>query len=332
MGAEPMSAEPPRVVALRAPVRADWEAVQVMLAEPLRSSVATVADVGRHMVLAGGKRLRPLTTLLAASACGYDGDRHIRLAVAIEFLHTATLLHDDVVDFSALRRHQPTARALWGNASSVLVGDFIYSRAFDLLVSIGDLDILAMIAETTTAIAEGEIMQLQCAGEPDTSEAVCLEVARRKTAVLFQTAAASAAALAQVSPERRAALSDYGLNLGMAFQLVDDLLDCVGDPQRTGKNVGDDLAEGIPTVPLAYAMRAGAPDDANAVREALVERRADRIDVVMAAVRRSGADEYARGLAEGYRAAARSALDALGDGPGVQALSALADFAVDREA
>ena len=332
MAAEPATAGSPTLDRLRAPVRGDWEALLALLAEQLNSSVATVADVGRHVVGAGGKRLRPLATLLAALACGYRGDRHIRLAAGIECLHTATLLHDDVVDFSALRRHQPTASALWGNASSVLVGDFIYSRAFELLVSVGEMDILAMMAQTTTAIAEGEVMQLQRAGKPDADEAACLEVARRKTAELFRAATASAAALSQASPARRAALSNYGLNLGMAFQLIDDVLDYVGDPKRTGKNVGDDLAEGTPTLPLVYVMRRGAPADVRTVREAVAGRRAERLDAVMSAVRRAGAVDYAMALADRYRAGALAALGALDDGPGVRALSALADFVAERNA
>ena len=336
MRAEPVSGVdggslPGVLDALRETVQEDWQAVQALIAAQLESSVDTVSAVSRHVVQAGGKRLRPLASLLAAAACGERGERHIRLAAGIECLHTATLLHDDVVDFSERRRHQLTAGALWGNASSVLVGDFIYARAFQLLVSVGNADILATMADTTATIAEGEVMQLQCAGQVDIDEAACLEVVRRKTAALFQAATTTAATLSGAGPAQIGALSEYGLNLGMAFQLADDLMDYVGDPQRTGKNVGDDLAEGKPTVPLVYAMRQGEPADARTVRDGLSERRGERFDAVIAAVRRAGALEYTQALAERYGAAAQSALSVFGDGPAVQSLARLADFAVQRD-
>ena len=240
-------------------IRDDFAAVNRLVIERLHSDVALVESIGQYIVEGGGKRMRPLITLLCARALGYAGKQHVELAAVIEFLHTATLLHDDVVDVSALRRGRATANANWGNAPSVLVGDFIYSRAFQVLVGIGDMQILRLLSDTTNTIAEGEVEQLARAGDPDATEAQYTQIIGKKTAVLFAAAAEGAAILAGAAPGTRAAMRDYGMNLGLAFQLIDDVLDYTGDPQEMGKNLGDDLAEGKPTLPLIHAIAHAEP-------------------------------------------------------------------------
>src|SRR5690606_26031545 len=232
------------------PVQSDFEAVNQLIIEQLHSDVELVENIGHYLVESGGKRLRPLLTLLASGALGYQGREHLKLATIIEFIHTATLLHDDVVDVSSLRRGRLTANAKWGNAPSVLVGDFLYSRAFQLMVDIGDVDIMRILADTTNTVSEGEVQQLVNAKDPDVGEDAYFQVIHKKTAILFAAAAETAGVLAQAPAEQRQALHAYGYHIGMAFQLVDDLLDYSGDSESLGKNVGDDLAEGKPTLPL----------------------------------------------------------------------------------
>ncbi len=276
-------------------VRDEFEAVNRLIPEQLSSSVPLIEEIGRHIVNAGGKRLRPLIALLAARLCGHEGqEKPIRLAVVIEFLHTATLLHDDVVDHSPLRRGRATANAVWGNGPSVLVGDFLYSRAFELMVELDSMPVMAIISEATNRVAEGEVMQLANIGNADIDERDYMEIISRKTAMLFQASAHTGAALARTDASTTAALRDYGLHLGLAYQLVDDWLDYAGERDAMGKNAGNDLAEGKMTMPLIHATRHGTPTEAALIRKAIESRSADRLPEVLAAVRRTGALDYTR--------------------------------------
>lgn len=278
-------------------VAKDFAAVNALIPRQLTSDVAMVEEIGRYIVQSGGKRLRPLLVLLGAGVCGYRKRGHIRLATIIEFLHTATLLHDDVVDHSDLRRGRATANATWGNAPSVLVGDFLYSRAFQLMVELENMDIMAILADATNTIAEGEVMQLANVGNLALTEAQYREVIRCKTALLFQAAAHSAGVLATDDPLQIRALKHYGLHFGMAYQLVDDYLDYAGDPALMGKNVGDDLAEGKLTLPLIQALKTAKRGDTRILLEALRERSATHLDQVLAVVRNSAALEYVQAAA-----------------------------------
>ena len=311
-------------------VASDFHQVNALIPHQLTSEVGLVEDIGEHIVTSGGKRLRPLIVLLTARCCGYDATDHVRLAAIIEFLHTATLLHDDVVDGSALRRGRATANATWGNAPSVLVGDFLYSRAFQLMVTLNRMDVMAILADATNVIAEGEVLQLDNLGNAALTEQAYMEVVRCKTALLFQASAHTAAVLAAETPGVVAAMRDYGLRFGLAYQLVDDWLDYAGDSAVMGKNVGDDLAEGKATLPLIHAMRHGSPADAAAVREALQNRCRSDLGDILAAVKRSGALDYTRSRAQGFAAQARQVLASLPPNIYREALHALADFAVAR--
>jgi len=313
-------------------IRDDFDAVNELVVASLHSNVPLVENIGHYIVEGGGKRLRPLVTLLCARALGYTGRRHVELATVIEFLHTATLLHDDVVDVSSLRRGRATANANWGNAPSVLVGDFIYSRAFQVLVGIGDMRILQLLSDTTNVIAEGEVEQLQRAGDPATTEAQYLQVIRKKTAVLFAAAARGAAMLAGASAGQEDALEAFGLNLGLAFQLVDDLLDYTGDPALMGKNVGDDLAEGKPTLPLIHTISHAEAEAAERIRQAILARSRDALAEVVAAVQASGALDYTRARAEHYRDLAIAALDAVPASAFRENLLVISQLAVARAA
>ncbi len=316
---------------IRLPVAAEFERVNQLIIDQLQSDVATVENVGHYIVDAGGKRLRPLLVLLSAAALDRCDDSHIKLAAVIEFIHTATLLHDDVVDISSLRRGRPTANAEFGNASSVLVGDFLYTRAFQLMVQLGNMDILGHMADTTNTIAAGEVLQLERAGDPQTSEAQYLEVITRKTAVLFGAAGFGAAALCGVDAARRTAMYDFGLNLGIAFQMIDDVLDYAGDPATMGKNVGDDLGEGKVTLPLIHTLAHGEPCEQSLVREAVLARSSENIEGVLAAVQRCGALEFTRDRARHYHDRALAALDVLGHSPARDSLHAVAALSIDRE-
>ena len=316
-------------------VEADFDRVNRLIPRQLCSGVDLVEEIGRYIVEAGGKRLRPLIVLLTARAfekacAGARGDDPIRLATIIEFLHTATLLHDDVVDKSARRRGRATANALWGNAPSVLVGDFLYSRGFQLMVELDSMDIMAIISDATNVIAEGEVMQLANIGRTDVTEAEYLEVVRRKTAMLFQAAAHTGAVLCCDDPDLIDALRRYGLHFGMAYQLVDDWLDYAGDGRVMGKNPGDDLAEGKVTLPLIHTMAHGHATDAALVRRAIVARAPTDFPQVAAAVQRSGGLDYTRSRA--LEAADRAMEEALvlPPSPYRDALEALAAFAVSR--
>jgi octaprenyl-diphosphate synthase len=303
--------------------------VDALIRGRLDSDVALVRQVAEYLVSAGGKRLRPALLLLSSGALGYRGESRFELAAVIEFIHTATLLHDDVVDASDLRRGRQTANAAFGNAASVLVGDFLYSRAFQMMVRIGDMRVMEVLAEATNTIAGGEVMQLMGTRDPDVDEARYLEVIRRKTAKLFEAAARLGAVLAN-RPELEEGLAAYGRHVGTAFQLIDDVLDYSGDQHSIGKNVGDDLAEGKATLPLIYAFQHGTPDEAALIRRALEQGGLDELGPVLDAIRHTGAIEYTR---ERAHAEARSACAAIAALPATQYreyLLQLADFAATR--
>ncbi|RRQ23046.1 octaprenyl diphosphate synthase [Thiohalobacter thiocyanaticus] len=308
----------------------DMSEVDKVIQERLRSDVLLINQLGLYIINSGGKRLRPLLVLLAARACGYSGPHHVPLAAIIEFIHTATLLHDDVVDASNLRRGRDTANAIWGNEAAVLVGDFLYSRSFEMMVEVGSMRIMEIMAQTTNTIAEGEVMQLLNCHDPDTTEARYLEVIRSKTAKLFEAAARVGAVLGGQPPEIETAMADYGMHLGTAFQLIDDVLDYSSDSAETGKNIGDDLAEGKPTLPLIHVMREGTPEQVELIRTAIEQGGRDSITAVQAAIESTGAIAY---TAQSAREAADKAAQALEGLPTSQykdALYALAEFAVNR--
>ena len=311
-------------------VQDDFRLVDQCIHEQLHSDVTLVSKIGEYIIRSGGKRLRPLLVLLTARACGYKDDHHIPLAAVIEFLHTATLLHDDVVDESDLRRGQQTANALWGNAPSVLVGDFLYSRAFQMMVDLENLQLLHILANATNVIAEGEVMQLMNIHNADISNEEYMEVIRCKTAMLFQASCETAAVLSKVDGETVTALANYGNYLGVAFQLVDDLLDYDGDSEAMGKNLGDDLAEGKPTLPLIYVLQHGTDGQKQQIREAIEQGGLDHIDDIIATVRNSGALKHTADQARLYAEKAISSLSCLPDTPYRKAMTNLANFAIER--
>jgi octaprenyl-diphosphate synthase len=315
---------------VRALLGDDWPAVNREIQARLSSDVALVSSVAHYIIGSGGKRLRPLITLLSARACGYEGDRHIVAAAVIEFIHTATLLHDDVVDGSQLRRGQDTANSVFGNEASVLVGDFLYSRAFQMMVQVGQMRLMDVMADATNTIAEGEVLQLMNCRDPDTTEARYMEVIYRKTARLFEAGAQVGAILAAQSRAVEDGMVTYGRELGLAFQLVDDALDYDADRDELGKNIGDDLAEGKPTLPLIYALRRGSPREQVAIRRAIEQGGLDEIDTIRAAIQRTGALAYTASRARDCAFRARQALDRVPDSPFKGALEELADFAVER--
>ncbi len=305
-------------------------AVDHLIHERLRSDVLLINQLGQYIVNSGGKRLRPLLVLLAANACGYSGRYHLNLAAIVEFIHTATLLHDDVVDASALRRGRETANALWGNEASVLVGDFLYSRAFEMMVEVGSMRIMEIMAQTTNTIAEGEVMQLLNCHDPDTSELQYMEVIRCKTAKLFEAAARIGAVLGGQPPAIEAAIAAYGMHLGTAFQLIDDVLDYSADATETGKNIGDDLAEGKPTLPLIYVLRKGTPEQVAVVREAIEHGGREDIEAVQEAIESVGGIAYTAQSARSAAEQAMQSLQSLPASPYKDALYALAEFSVSR--
>lgn len=316
---------------IRGPVVPEFERVNQLIIEQLHSDVPMVENVGHYIVDAGGKRLRPLLVLLSAAALGHCDDAHIKFAATIEFIHTATLLHDDVVDISSLRRGRPTANAEFGNAPSVLVGDFLYTRAFQLMVQLGDMDVLQHMANTTNVIAEGEVLQLVRAGDANTSEEQYLDVITRKTAILFSAACYGAAALSGEEEPVRQSLYDFGLNLGIAFQMIDDVLDYEGDPATMGKNVGDDLTEGKATLPLIHALRKGNDAEKALVRDAISQKSVANIDSIIDAVRRCGSLDYTRAQASHYYDLAMQALHGLPTSPARDALERIAHLSINRD-
>jgi len=304
--------------------------VDRVLRASLDSDVSLVRQVADYIINAGGKRLRPALLILAAKACGYQGRHHFTLAAVIEMIHTATLLHDDVVDESALRRGNATANAMFGNAASVLVGDFLYSRSFQLMVGVGSVRVLAVLSDTTNTIAAGEVLQLMHSGDPDLTEGAYLEVIERKTAQLFEAATRLGAIIADASPEREDALARYGAHLGTAFQLVDDVLDYSGELAEIGKSLGDDLAEGKMTLPLIRALEVGTADDAAIVRNAIERGHLADFKSVMDVLARTRALEYTRERATRESDAAIACVRELPDSPDRQTLLELASFAARR--
>ncbi len=311
-------------------VKTQFDQVNELIVNQLYSDVGLVENIGQYIIDAGGKRLRPLLVLLAANSCGYRGDNHISLAAIIEFIHTATLLHDDVVDTSDLRRGRATANARFGNAPSVLVGDFLYSRAFQMLVGIGNMEIMRIIADTTNIISEGEVQQLINAGNPDTTEQAYEEVIRKKTAQLFEAAAHTGAVLAGADQNGCEAMRRYGYHLGMAFQLVDDALDYNGTTEALGKNVGDDLAEGKPTLPLIYAMQNSSAEETELIRSAISEGGLEHLDAIISTIQRCGALDYTMQRAQHHANEAKSCLACMSVSAELNAMSELADFSLSR--
>ena len=320
----------PSLEALRDLVSEDWASVNRLIFQRLGSDVALVNQVAHHIIHGGGKRLRPLTTLLAARACGYDGEQHIAAAAIIEFIHTATLLHDDVVDDSGLRRGRETANAVFGNQASVLVGDFLYSRSFQMMVEIGELRILDVLANATNTIAEGEVLQLMNCNNPNITESDYMEVVYRKTAKLFEAGTRMGAILAGQDEQLENALVAYGRHLGLAFQLVDDALDYDATTEELGKNIGDDLAEGKPTLPLIYAMDNGSAAERHMIREAIETGGTQNLTSIQLAIETSGGLRYTAERASEEVTLAVQALKDLPDSDFVDGLATLAQFAVNR--
>ncbi|MHB1616559.1 MAG: polyprenyl synthetase family protein [Metallibacterium sp.] len=320
-----------RYDAVRDLAAADMAGVDRVIRARLGSEVALVNQIAEHIIGGGGKRLRPMLHVLAAHAAGYVGDKHHKLAAVIEFIHTSTLLHDDVVDESGLRRGRKTANALWGNAASVLVGDFLYSRSFQLMVELDDMRVMGILADTTNAIAEGEVLQLLSVGNPDTDEAAYGRVIERKTAVLFAAACRLGGVLATAPQPICEALWRYGLELGFAFQIADDLLDYTSDADTLGKNIGDDLAEGKVTLPLIYALRAAVPEQAELLRNAIRHQGSGPLHEVLAIIHTCGALLQVRARAEAHAEAALAALAPLTPGTARDALATLARYTVDRD-
>lgn len=308
----------------------DMEAVNRIIRRQLHSDVVLINQIGEYIVGAGGKRIRPALVLLFANAFGYRGEHHHTLAAVVEFIHTATLLHDDVVDESALRRGQPTANALFGNAASVLVGDFIYTRSFQMMVSINDMRIMEILADATNVIAEGEVLQLLNMHDADVTEARYLQVIHSKTAKLFEAAAKLGALIAVASEEQIEAAAEYGRLIGTAFQLIDDVLDYSGDPAEIGKNLGDDLREGKMTLPLIHLMHKGSDEQRQLVRDCIAHGDDKHFDAILAAITAAGGLEYARQAAESAALQAATALHRLPDSQFKESLLKLTAFAVDR--
>jgi octaprenyl-diphosphate synthase len=328
-----------RLEEIRGLVAGELAAVDGVIRTRLDSSVPLVSQVAEHIIGGGGKRLRPLVVLLSAHAAGskpLDGARHVEAAGFIEFIHTATLLHDDVVDHSAMRRGRDTANALFGNEASVLVGDFVYSRAFQMMAAIGVQRVMEIMASATNVIAEGEVLQLMNAQDPDTTEQRYLEVIHRKTAKLFEAGAEVAAVLAGADPEVQRALASYGRHLGVAFQLVDDALDYRSDPAARGKNLGEDLAEGKMTLPLIQALRLAPPAERDLIRAAVTGAASDGqsvpdLDRIIAAIDAAGGIEYTQERARAESRAAAAALGPVAPSGFRDALAALASLSVGRD-
>jgi octaprenyl-diphosphate synthase len=315
---------------VKALVEEDLRQVDAVIRNRLASDVVLVNQIAEYIVGSGGKRLRPLLVVVVARACGYRGALHSDAAAIIEFIHTATLLHDDVVDGSKLRRGRDTANEVWGNEASVLVGDYVYSRSFEMMVSLESMRIMSVMASATNKIAEGEVLQLLNANDPDTTEERYFEVIYRKTAKLFEAGSQIAAILAGASPSVETAMAAYGRHLGTAFQLVDDVLDYQSNSEELGKNLGDDLAEGKPTLPLIYALRTGSEDQRSLIRRSIEEGSIEELGRITAAIESTGGLAYTARLARQEAALAIDAINVLPDSAYKQALRELAEFAVER--
>lgn len=308
----------------------DSKATDQLILNELNSDVVLINQIGHYIVGSGGKRLRPMLLLLAAKALDYDGKQHLTLAAVIEFIHTATLLHDDVVDESDLRRGKGSANAVWGNAASVLVGDFLYSKAFEMMVRADNMRVMEILSKTTTAIAEGEVLQLLNCNNPTTTETSYLEVISRKTAILFSAATRLSALLVDAPSETEAQMAAYGMHLGNAFQLIDDALDYKANAEDLGKNLGDDLAEGKPTLPLIHAIEHANEGDAQIIIDAIKEGDRNAFNNVYKIVQATGAIEYTEKRAEEEAQKAINALALIADSPYKQAMMQLAIFSVQR--
>ncbi|WP_110337801.1 octaprenyl diphosphate synthase [Nitrosomonas sp. Nm84] len=315
---------------IRSFIAQDMSIVDDVIREKLHSHVLLIRQVSEYIINSGGKRLRPAMVILSAGAFGYSGKFHYNLAAVVEFIHTATLLHDDVVDESELRRNKETANALFGNAASVLVGDFLYSRAFQMMVEVGDMRVMQILADATNTIAEGEVLQLLNCRDPHVTEENYLQVIRYKTAKLFEAASRLGAILGNATPEEEEAMAVYGMHLGTAFQLIDDMLDYSGNNQNIGKNLGDDLAEGKPTLPLIYAMRVGTAEQASIIRKAIEDGGKDGFQPVLGVIQQTTALNYAKQCAEAEIATAITAIASLPDSENKKCLLQLANFAVTR--
>lgn len=311
-------------------VKHDFEQVDALIQTSLHSNIELIQTISDHIIHSGGKRLRPLLTLLAARAVDCQNTHHITLAAIVEFLHTATLLHDDVVDASTLRRGRKTANIIWGNSASVLVGDFLYSRAFQLMTDLQSLEVYALLADATNTIAQGEVLQLIHRNNADTSEKHYLEVIRCKTATLFSAAAECGVVIARGNSAEKKALALYGLHLGMAFQMIDDWLDYAVSAKESGKNPGDDLAEGKITLPLIYAMQHGTTKQINFIHKTLQEGNANNLEGILEILRLTGAEQHVNSAAQNEANLAKTALDALTNNAYKEALLALTDVAVQR--
>ncbi|HEY8607258.1 MAG TPA: octaprenyl diphosphate synthase [Noviherbaspirillum sp.] len=312
------------------PISADLDAVNAVIRRQLHSEVPLVNQIAEYIISAGGKRIRPVLVLLVANAFGYRGTHHHDLAAVVEFIHTATLLHDDVVDESSLRRGRKTANAMFGNAAAVLVGDFVYSRAFQIMVAIRNMRVMQILADATNVIAEGEVLQLLNMHDPDVTEERYLQVIRSKTAKLFEAAAQLGALIAGAQETEIEAAAEYGRSLGTAFQLIDDVLDYSGNANDIGKNVGDDLREGKPTLPLIYLMQNGSAEQRSLVRSCIETGDEQHFDQVLAAISGSGALEYTRREAEKAAQRAAQAISEIVDSKFKDSLLQLCAFAVDR--
>ncbi len=310
-------------------VQKDFAATNQVIISQLESDVALVNQLGHYIVAAGGKRLRPLLVLMVANALGYQGNQHHQTAAIVEFIHTATLLHDDVVDESDRRRGRETANSLFGNAASVLVGDFLYSRAFQMMVAIDQMDIMKILSDTTNKIAEGEVLQLMNCNDPNATEASYFKVIENKTAILF-AAACELGAIIAGQKHQCENLHRYGLHLGLAFQLMDDALDYVADSEELGKNVGDDLAEGKPTLPLIYAMQQADQEDAQLIKKCIEEGGLDNLEAVQAIIKKTKAIEYTLEKADIQVDLAKKELSQITENPYSKALFDLAELAVER--
>lgn len=315
---------------IRALITEDMRTVDHTIRQQLHSHVALIDQLAGYIIDSGGKRLRPALVILAARACDYRGNKHIDAAAIIEFIHTATLLHDDVVDDSDLRRGRQTAHVIWGNEASVLVGDFLYSRSFQMMVGIASMRVMEILADTTNTIAEGEVMQLLNCHDPDTTEERYMDVIYCKTAKLFEAAAQVGAVLTSRPEAEERALASYGRHLGIAFQLIDDMLDYSASNEALGKNIGDDLAEGKPTLPLIYALQHGNSDEVAIIREVITRGGRESIDVVTKTIESTGALAYTANLAKREAALAIEALEILPASPYKEALIGLAGFSVNR--
>ena len=314
---------------IRALIKDDIEAVDQLILDRLSSDVVLINQIGHYIINSGGKRLRPLLVLLAARACGYEGKEHLTMAAVIEFIHTSTLLHDDVVDESDTRRGNKTANEVWGNAASVLVGDFLYSRSFEMMVKPGIMKIMQVMSEATNVIAEGEVLQLLNCHDADTTQARYMEVIHRKTAKLFEAATHMGPILAQ-KPELEASFITYGKHLGAAFQLIDDALDYTADVEELGKNIGDDLAEGKPTLPLIYVLENGSESEKLIIRRAIETEGITLLNEVTHIIQNSGAIAFTQNVAQKEAELAKQALSELAESDLKQALLSLADLAVNR--